>query len=623
MTRCLQRPSGTSLLCALALLTAAPAFAAGGTVLIGHGDRTAWKYLDDGTYPGDSWCEASFDDSRWKSGSGPLGYNEAGLGTRVGPGGEPASRPITTYFRHGFRVAPETRPAGMLLVLIRCDDGAVVRLNGKELARANMRPGSVSHDTTATLHIEGSSERKYGRFVVPCDSLTQGENLLAVEVHQASATSDDLFFDLLLKSYPEGEEPRPGKVSSGARDVTLTYRGKHYVGPELRIPDGYRDGGRGMSIGEGDAITTFREVLVVDRTRDAALRKHLDFARSDELKPLEPIERARRIARYIHDAMSGPEEPSRLVNEADVFLAEYENREVLIGDVEAGVCRHEALLFKIMADEAGLRTALVRGNYRGLGSSGGHAWNELMLEGDRKLLVDVTNPRPDFRFPETGSRIGRRYLSVSNEPLYGAKDAARGVDAKKAATLRELARLPWAHVEPKDDDAEKELRRAAEAGAADEAAWNRLVALLIRGGRFEDLESLGKRGLEREDSARARLALAKACEGLGRLDEAGRHVKEALQRQPDDLLANLAAAVLALREGDGAAARAAVGEPMRKAQAALTRVRSREGWLEFHVVVALHLSLSGKEDAALEVLELVLARDPRHEEARRLFDALE
>ena len=45
--------------------------------------------------------------------------------------------------------------------------------------------------------------------------------------------------------------------------------------------------------------------------------------------------------------------------------------------------------------------------------------------------------------------------------------------------------------------------------------------------------------------------------------------------------------------------------------------------MEFHVVVALHLSLSGNEDVALQVLESVLARDPAHEEAKRLYEALE
>jgi tetratricopeptide (TPR) repeat protein len=590
-------------------------------VWIDHGEGTTWKYLDEGTDPGGAWREPSFDDSGWKSGAGPLGHDEEDLGTRVRLGDESKS---TTYFRRGFQV-PGQAPDGLLLVLIRCDDGAVVYLNGKELARTNMRAGEVTHETMAMVDVEGIFERKYRRFVVEGASLVPGRNLLAAEVHQANAKSDDLFFDLLLKSYAKGEEPGPGKVAAPARDVVLTYRRKHYVGPELTIPDGYRDGGRGMFIDADGSIMTQREVLVVDRAQDAALRKHLEFARSDELKALEPLQRARRIAMYIHEKMSKNRDPFRVMNDVEIFQAEYENREILIGEVDAGVCRHEALLFKLLSDEAGLRAALVRGNYRGPGGSGGHAWNELLLEGGRKLLVDVMNPRPDFRFPETTDRTARRYLSVSDEPLYVGKDESaiqKGAGASKAA-LRKLARLPWAHVPSDGKESEGDLRRAVESAAAADGAWDRLVALLIRARRFEDLESLAKARLEREDSARARLALAKACEGLERPEDARSHVKEALERHPDDLFANLAAAVLALREGGDREERARSQEPLGKASAALRKGNSREGLIEYYVVVALQLSFSGNVDGALDILENVLALDKGHEEARSLLDALE
>lgn len=627
MTRDARRPSRIVLPSLLFLLVTGTAFTTDGTVLIGHGGRTTWKYLDDGGDPGEAWRESSFDDSRWKSGPGPLGHDEEDLGTRVNVGGEPAPTTPTTYFRREFQVSGPG-PRGMLLVLIRCDDGAVVHLNARELARANMDSGTVTHETRARRRIEGSAERKYHRFIVPGNALVPGRNVIAVQVHQWGGMGDDLFFDCLLKEYSKGEEPRPGKVVFGAKDVTLTYHRKHYVGPELRIPDGYRDGGRAMVIGADDGIKTLREVLVVDRAADPALRKHLDFARTEELKGLEPLERARRIAKYIQGAMSGREDPSRLMDDVELFQAEYEDREVLIGEIDAGVCRHEALLFKLMADEAGLQAALVRGNYRGLGGGGGHAWNELVLDGGRKLLVDVTNPPPDLRFPETGARTARRYLSVRNEPLYAAKDAASGEKRARAdrTALLGLARLPWARVPVDEKDpgqSEAALRRAIDSGAAEEVAWSRLVAILIRAKRFEDLRSLGKARLEREDSARARLALAKALEGLDRPEEAGIQVKEALERQPDDLYANLAAAVLALRQGDDHARNAGIQEKLQKAQAAVTKAPSREGFVEFHVIVALHMSLSGNEDAAVQVLENVLARDPGHEEAKRLYEALE
>jgi tetratricopeptide (TPR) repeat protein len=239
--------------------------------------------------------------------------------------------------------------------------------------------------------------------------------------------------------------------------------------------------------------------------------------------------------------------------------------------------------------------------------------------------VDVTNPPPDLRFPETSGRAARRYLSVRNQPLYKSRDAPSGGKDAKAdkAAIRALARLPWARVESDEKDAgpsEAALRRTVDSGAAVDPVWNRLVAMLIRAKRFDDLQSLARATLEREDSARARLALAKALEGLDRVEEAWTLVKEAFARQPDDPYAIMASAVLAMKKEDEDAA---VREKLQKAQAAVAKTRSREASNEFLVVMALHMSLTGNEDAALQVLETVLALDPGHEEAKRLFEVLE
>jgi transglutaminase/protease-like cytokinesis protein 3 len=101
---------------------------------------------------------------------------------------------------------------------------------------------------------------------------------------------------------------------------------------------------------------------------------------------------------------------------------------VLIGDVAekggGGACRHRALLFKLMADEAGLHTALVRGNARFGERGGGHAWNEVRLADGRSLLVDVMNPhfmgRGYFDFPElSDALVKQQYLDMQFQPIYG------------------------------------------------------------------------------------------------------------------------------------------------------------------------------------------------------------
>ena len=85
-----------------------------------------------------------------------------------------------------------------------------------------------------------------------------------------------------------------------------------------------------------------------------------------------------------------------------------------------------------MADEAGLKTAIVRGNYRSsLFSIGGHAWNELFLEDGSKVIVDVMNPQPDYYFPSVNEPSVRGYLTVKNKRWYPADQAIESKDESK------------------------------------------------------------------------------------------------------------------------------------------------------------------------------------------------
>ncbi len=233
-----------------------------------------------------------------------------------------------------------------------------------------------------------------------------------------------------------GFDPLNPVLKAEARQASETYHQQHYVGPQLTVPDGYLDGGRGMRIGSDRHVASGREIIHVDRSRDTELRKHLAFARSDELKQLNSIDRATRIARYVYQAMSPPDGSRTSVTRSSYLAQLYASQEVLLGDVTrlcgAGVCRHRTLLFKIMADEAGLKTAIVRGNFRsGWFRIGGHAWNELFLEDGSKVIVDVMNPQPDYYFPSVNERSVRGYLTVKNERWYTADKATEPKDESK------------------------------------------------------------------------------------------------------------------------------------------------------------------------------------------------
>lgn len=163
---------------------------------------STWKYLDDGSNQGTAWKESAFDDAAWASGAAELGYGDGGEATVVncGPNAPTCTSGnyTTTYFRKAFTVPDASLYAGLNLRLLR-DDGAVVYLNGAEIWRTNMPAGAVTYSTLAPVAIGGTDETT---FVSPPatlpNTLVNGTNVLAVEIHQSGATSTDISFDLEL-----------------------------------------------------------------------------------------------------------------------------------------------------------------------------------------------------------------------------------------------------------------------------------------------------------------------------------------------------------------------------------------------------------------------------------------
>lgn len=77
-------------------------------------------------------------------------------------------------------------------------DGAAVYLNGAEVARSHLPTGTLTSSTLAITAIAGADESAYNTFAINPGALTTGTNVLAVEIHQANATSSDISFDLDL-----------------------------------------------------------------------------------------------------------------------------------------------------------------------------------------------------------------------------------------------------------------------------------------------------------------------------------------------------------------------------------------------------------------------------------------
>jgi hypothetical protein len=147
---------------------------------------SVWSYWDRGGAPG----------AVWSTGRAPLGYGEDYLGGETSYGADRAHKIITTYFAGTIHIDDPTlveRLEGELLY----DDGALVRVNGHEILRRALRPGTITPTTLASGHEASNTYERFTWDVQP-GVLVAGDNQVTVEVHQASASSSDLVFDLAL-----------------------------------------------------------------------------------------------------------------------------------------------------------------------------------------------------------------------------------------------------------------------------------------------------------------------------------------------------------------------------------------------------------------------------------------
>lgn len=402
----------TLIACVVVAWCATPRVAA--ATLIEGGRKTEWRYWDEATAPVAGWKNVGFDAAAWKRGRGGLGYGQDDVVTKIGFGRDPARKHAIAYFRREFEVSG-AQALRQLVLLMRVDDGAIVYLNGKEVARENVEGAGAQAKVPRGRVVETA----FRRHVLATDGLMPGKNCVAVEVYQGAPNSSDLFFDLALKAYGAGEEPVAGKVAAGALGVSRAFLQEHYLSADARIPDGYADGGRASKIASDGSVTTGREAMVVDRARDAALQRHLEYARETRSWRVPEREHAALLALYIDRLASPAEGRGATAYACEMLTGEYRGKELLIGQAAgAGMCRHRALLFKLMADEAGLRATMARGNLGTPRDAGGHTWNELVLENGEKVIVDVMNPRPGFYFPRTTEPAAEKYLTVKNAAYY-------------------------------------------------------------------------------------------------------------------------------------------------------------------------------------------------------------
>ncbi|MCR5179617.1 MAG: lamin tail domain-containing protein [Bacteroidaceae bacterium] len=185
------------------------------TDLIARGSE--WRYLDNGSNQGEAWRQPDFDDEAWSSGAAPLGYKCDNIQTTL-PSGSKSSKPYTTYFRRHFSVDDPAAIRRLKVQLCR-EDAAAVYINGQRIINSNLPLQGLNYKTKSLIYMDDYAGYNYLAYDIPTDALVEGDNIIAVEVHQTSSTSSDLAFDLQLQA--ETLEPNAPLLGT---DTTLRLR---------------------------------------------------------------------------------------------------------------------------------------------------------------------------------------------------------------------------------------------------------------------------------------------------------------------------------------------------------------------------------------------------------------
>lgn len=140
------------------------------------------------------------DSEPWQSGQAVIGYGDGDDVTLLN---DMRFNYTTIYLRHSFQIAgavPDT-----LTLRLYVDDGAIIYLNGQEVARPHVTGGVKNYNSNAGTSHDAVWEEI--TLTGLSSLLTTGDNILAVHALNAGSTSSDFSFDAELIGNPQLTSP--------------------------------------------------------------------------------------------------------------------------------------------------------------------------------------------------------------------------------------------------------------------------------------------------------------------------------------------------------------------------------------------------------------------------------
>jgi hypothetical protein len=178
---------------------------------------SAWKYMDDGSNQGTAWRGLNFADNTWFNGVAQLGFGDGDEITKIRRTNSSGAVIATFYFRRTFVVTNASLYPELAMWLLR-DDGGAVYINGNEVFRSSNLAPNPTYTSLANFGITSAPpDNSIDTATLP-NTLVDGTNVVAVEIHQYDLTSSDISFDFSLTGNP-ASTPRIAPLRFGSQLV--------------------------------------------------------------------------------------------------------------------------------------------------------------------------------------------------------------------------------------------------------------------------------------------------------------------------------------------------------------------------------------------------------------------
>ena len=228
-------------------------------------EENDWHYrkgTSEASEPTDLWRTVNFtEDNTWQLGQTPIGYGDNDDNTILndmrGPSANGPEPYTSIYLRKIFQVNTSNIPSRLLLK-VYVDDGAIIWINGIEVARLHTSEGTKTFNSTAQVH-----EAEWESIIIGKANqlLTEGENIIAIQAFNQNVSSSDFSIDINLSSCPF----RVSLIEATGSDNNFLPEPAPIENPPLE----YSFNGSGPFDGQSFQIKTIDELLAYNSSEHA------------------------------------------------------------------------------------------------------------------------------------------------------------------------------------------------------------------------------------------------------------------------------------------------------------------------------------------------------------------